>query len=137
LRIPPTPTPTVEAALPVEPQSGLLSATENQTAAVITVAAGDTLYSIAQRHGVSWDQVAEANGLAAPNQIAIGQLLKIPADAPGPTPDFTHQVHRGETLTGIARQYGLSSADLASANGLAAPFVIFPGQELAIPGGEE
>ncbi len=101
---------------------------------VITVAPGDTLYAIAQRHGVSWDQVAEANGLTAPNQIYVGQPLKIPTNAPGPTPDFTHQVHRGETLTGIAQQYGLSPDALAAANRLAAPYVIYPGQGLVIPG---
>jgi len=78
--------------------------------------------------------VAEANGLTAPNQIYVGQPLKIPTDAPGPTPDFTHQVHRGETLTGIARQYGLSPDALAAANALAAPYVIYPGQGLVIPG---
>ena len=105
-----------------------------QPSTVVIVAAGDTLYTLAQRHGVTWDQVAEANGLTAPNQIYAGQQLKIPADAPGPTPDFTHQVHRGETLSGIARQYGLSPADLAAANGLSEPYTIYPGQALVIPG---
>lgn len=114
--------------------SGLSSVVRGPSS-IITVAPGDTLYAIAQRHGVSWDQVAEANGLTAPNQIYVGQPLKIPADAPGPTPDFTHQVHRGETLTGIAQQYGLSPDALAAANALAAPYVIYPGQGLVIPGG--
>jgi LysM repeat protein len=103
---------------------------------VVAVAPGDTLYSIAQQHGVSWDQVAEANGLTTPNQIYAGQVLKIPADVPGPTPEFAHQVHRGETLTGIARQYGQTPAALAEANGLSAPFVIYPGQQLVIPSNE-
>jgi len=101
-----------------------------------TVAAGDTLYTISQRYGVSWDQIAEANGLATPNQIYAGQVLKIPADAPGPTPEFGHQVHRGDTLSGLAQQYGLSAGALAQANDLAAPFVLFPGQVLVIPSDE-
>ncbi len=99
-----------------------------------TVAPGDTLYDIAGRYGVSWDQVAEANGLSAPNQIYAGQVLKIPADIPGPTHTFTHQVRRGDTLTGIARQYGLPLVALAEANGLTAPYVIYPGQSITIPG---
>lgn len=99
-----------------------------------TVTPGDTLYDIARRYGVSWDQVAEANGLAAANQIYAGQVLKIPVDAPGPTHAILHQVHRGDTLAGIARQYGLTTAELADANGLTAPYVIFPGQAITIPG---
>jgi LysM repeat protein len=99
-----------------------------------TVTPGDTLYDIARRYGVSWDQVAEANGLAAANQIYAGQVLKIPVDAPGPVHAILHHVHRGDTLTGIARQYGLTTAELAEANGLAAPYVIYPGQAITIPG---
>lgn len=99
-----------------------------------TVAAGETIYSIGRRYGVSWAQLAEANGLSAPNQIVAGQVLKIPVDVPGPTPEFNHRVHAGETLARIAGQYGLSVAALAEANGLAAPYVIYVGQMLVIPG---
>jgi LysM repeat protein len=137
IRIPPAPTATPEAqsSAPVddEPQTTQAAIT-GRPSAVVSVAPGDTLYSLAQRHGVSWDQIAEANGLTAANQIYAGQVLKIPADAPGPTHDFVHQVHRGETLTGIARQYGFSPVELAEANGLSAPYVIYPGQALTIPG---
>lgn len=99
-----------------------------------TVAAGETVYSISRRYGISWAQLAEANGLSAPNQIVAGQVLKIPVDVPGPTPEFNHRVHAGETLARIAAQYGLSVAALAEANGLAAPYVIYVGQMLLIPG---
>ncbi len=147
LRIPPAPTatPATQSALPaaddqppatgsLAPADGAVAAVNSQPSAVVVVAPGDTLYNLAQRHGLTWDQVAEANGLTAPNQIYAGQRLKIPADAPGPTPDFTHQVHRGETLSGIARQYGLSPSELAAANSLSEPYTIYPGQALAIPG---
>lgn len=154
LRIPPTPTPTpetdsaapeedgitlgdvptaeavVEGTPPADPAPIISSAAED----TVTVAAGDTLFGIARRYGISWEQVAEANGLTAPNQIYAGQVLKIPADAPGPKPAFAHQVRPGDTLAGIARQYGLNLAELAEANGLTMPYVIFPGQEILIPG---
>lgn len=148
LRIPPqtqTPTPETESSSGGQPEStaGGSTGDSDQAAgapaagsspAVVTVAPGDTLYLIAQRHGIGWEQVAEANGLTSPNQIYAGQVLKIPTDVPGPTQEFTHQVHRGETLTGIARQYGLTTAELAEVNGLGPPYVIYPGQVLAIPG---
>ncbi len=43
-----------------------------------TVAAGETLYSIASRYGLSADAIAAANGLANPNQIFVGQVLYLP-----------------------------------------------------------
>jgi LysM repeat protein len=104
------------------------------SAAVHLVGPGETLYSISTRYGANWAQVAEANGLVTPNQIYAGQMLKIPADIPGPAPVFTHQVHAGETLARIAAQYDVALADLADANGLAAPYIIFRGQLLIIPG---
>ncbi|MFO7661941.1 MAG: LysM peptidoglycan-binding domain-containing protein, partial [Chloroflexota bacterium] len=120
------------------PMAGIGAAPEEKvvitsSAAVHIVEPGETLFSISTRYGAIWAQVAEANGLATPNQIYAGQILKIPADIPGPTPVFRHQVHAGETLARIAGQYGVALADLADANGLAAPFVIYRGQLLVIP----
>ncbi len=39
----------------------------------------------------------------------------------------------GETLSGIAVQYGISSATLLQANGLTGHDALRPGQELVIP----
>ncbi|MGH2631948.1 MAG: LysM peptidoglycan-binding domain-containing protein, partial [Tepidiformaceae bacterium] len=44
----------------------------------------------------------------------------------------THTVLPGETLSGIADQYGFSVADLANLNNLADPNLIFAGQQLEI-----
>ena len=114
--------------LPLEPPS--------PSVVVVAVAAGDTLYAISRQYGVNWAQIAEANGLATPNQLYPGQLLKIPPDVPGPTPEFNHRVHSGETLSELAQQYGLPADELAAANGLAAPYVIYSGQTLVIPSDE-
>ncbi len=146
LRIPPAPPeataePTTESRAPAdEPAASIVEA---ETAAVAplslvegthTVAAGKSLYRIAHRYGISWEQVAEANGLAALNQISAGQVLKIPADVPGSTPDFAYQVRPGDMPAAIARQTDLTTADLAAANALSAPCVTYPGQTIAIPG---
>jgi spore germination protein len=42
-------------------------------------------------------------------------------------------VRRGESLYGIAREYGVAVEDLARANGLANPAQVVAGQVLAIP----
>ncbi|MFC3276283.1 LysM peptidoglycan-binding domain-containing protein [Agromyces mediolanus] len=44
-------------------------------------------------------------------------------------------VAEGDTVTGIAERYGLSTAELLAANGLGWSSLIFPGQRLVLPGG--
>lgn len=44
-----------------------------------TVQPGDTLYSIAQRFGVTVDTIAQANELSDPDYIFVGQVLVIPS----------------------------------------------------------
>jgi colicin import membrane protein len=46
---------------------------------------------------------------------------------------YTHEVKRGETLAGIAQQYGVSVASIVEANGIANPNVISVGKVLTIP----
>ena len=48
----------------------------------------------------------------------------------------THVVQPGETLFSIARRYGLTVEQLAFANGITNPSLIYAGQVLIIPGGE-
>ncbi len=43
-----------------------------------TVQHGDILYDIGPLFGMSWREIAAFNGLADPNQIYVGQVLKIP-----------------------------------------------------------
>lgn len=43
-----------------------------------TVAQGDTLVAIAARFGVDVDELAQTNGIADPDSIVIGQVLRIP-----------------------------------------------------------
>ena len=43
-----------------------------------TVQPGDSLYSIGQTYGVSWQTIAQDNGIYAPYTIYVGQQLTIP-----------------------------------------------------------
>lgn len=45
------------------------------------VVAGDTMFSIARRYGVSLEALGKANGIDDPNRIVIGQRLIIPPPA--------------------------------------------------------
>jgi LysM repeat protein len=57
--------------------------------ATYTVVAGDTLFAIARRFGVTVADLVQANGLGDPNQLAVGQVLTIPGQAPAPAPVVT------------------------------------------------
>lgn len=116
------------------------------SAATHTVAAGDTVFSIAQRHGTSVDAVLAANGLTRASVIYPGQQLALtrssappPAAAAPATPPApvaaggqTHAVAAGDTLFAIAKKYGTTVAELYALNGLASGAIIYPGQNLVV-----
>ncbi|MEJ2749490.1 MAG: LysM peptidoglycan-binding domain-containing protein [Anaerolineae bacterium] len=104
------------------------------TETTYTVKAGDNLFRIGLAYGISWVQIAEANGIVNPNQIKAGDVLKIPVSTPGPTPDFTHLVKAGETLFSISLHYGVAWTAIAEKNNIQSPYVIYVGQTLVIPG---
>lgn len=63
--------------------------------------------------------------------------LLLPALPAAAAPEYqggVHVVQRGETLSQIARRYGVSMAALAQANGISNPNFIYSGQRLTIPG---
>jgi LysM repeat protein len=101
----------------------------------VIVRPGQTLSEIALEQGVTVPQLVSLNGIANPDRIFAGQRLVVASEAPMPVAaaPATHQVARGETLTGIAARYGTSIAALASANGIGNPSFIRVGQVLSIP----
>lgn len=96
--------------------------------AVITVAKGDTLYSLARKNGVPLRSMIAANSLRAPYGLAIGQKLKLPVA-------LQHVVARGETGYSISRRYGVNIAALMRENRIRAPYTLSIGQQLTLPGG--
>ncbi len=102
-----------------------------QGSVVHVVRYGETLSVIARQYGVSAAAIADANGLLNPNLIFAGQRLTIPNAAPGA--ESTHVVRFGETLSSIARTYGIDPAQLAAHNGLGDANRLLAGQVLRIP----
>ena len=93
-----------------------------------TVKRGDSLYSIAQRFGITVNELKTSNNLAS-DTLVIGQQLIIPqSDVSGDL----YQVQRGDTLYSISRKLGVSVADLKRANALTTD-TLTPGQLLTIP----
>ncbi|MGL5351952.1 MAG: LysM peptidoglycan-binding domain-containing protein [Clostridium sp.] len=100
-----------------------------------TVQAGDTLSEIASNYGTTWQYLAQINNISDPNLIFPGQVLLIQSSSqaiPPINPSVTYTVQSGDTLSGIASDYGTTWQHLAQLNNLSDPNLIFPGQVLVI-----
>ncbi len=136
-------------------------------AASYTVQSGDTLLGIAIKLDIEWEELAAANDLTEDTFLQIGQQLDVPAGAtlmsakPADTPtnetsdaasasstdagafassaksipgsSRTHRVKSGDTIYGIALQYGVDMQDLLRMNDLGEDTLLQLDQELALP----
>jgi murein DD-endopeptidase MepM/ murein hydrolase activator NlpD len=93
----------------------------------VRVRAGDNLYVVARRHGVSLRALIEANRLRAPFRLTPGQRLVLPA------PRF-HLVKSGDTVYGVSRKYGVHMTALVRLNRIKPPYRIPVGRKLLLPG---
>ncbi|HYF77054.1 MAG TPA: LysM peptidoglycan-binding domain-containing protein [Symbiobacteriaceae bacterium] len=93
------------------------------------VASGDTFYRIAQRFRISVEALAAANPqVENPAAIRPGQVLYIPS-----RPSQQYIVQPGDSLYRIARNFGVSVAQLQAANPGLDPMRLQIGQRINIP----
>ncbi len=108
---------------------------------------GDTLSRIAARYEVSVRDIMDVNRLRSRHRIRAGQVLRLPlpdADAPSPlaaadsprtqrlAPNGNYTVRRGDTLSGIAKRFGVAEHDIVAANALPNQDRILTGQTLNV-----
>lgn len=110
------------------------------------VRSGDTVWAIAAKYNTTVTKIIEANNLGSNALIRVGQTLTIPGTGSSSTATSTskpststsaakkHTVKAGQSLSGIAATYGVTTATLASANKIANINLIHAGQILTIPG---
>ena len=102
------------AASASAPSGGEASASARASGAnSYRVASGDTLGTIAQRHGASVDDLMAWNGLRS-TRLNVGQSLLVRPPANG----SSYQVRPGDTLEVIAKRFNVSVDDLMRWNGL-------------------
>ncbi|MCU0792445.1 MAG: LysM peptidoglycan-binding domain-containing protein [Opitutaceae bacterium] len=105
-----------------------------------TVGKGDSLWSIARKHGITVAELAAANKLAPSATLRLGQTLTVPAMpasdasvAAATDAGNTYTVVAGDTLGAIARRQGTTVAALRTANNLSGDNLRV-GQKLVVPG---
>jgi membrane-bound lytic murein transglycosylase D len=105
---------------------------------------GETLSEIADEYGVRQRDLRSWNGLNREGRIRAGQRLRVAppgrrpvlpkAAVPTGESGKTHLVRRGETLTGLAKRYGVSVEALRTVNGMVAGQPLRAGSAIKIPG---
>lgn len=147
---------------PMRPGSSAAAAVQGPTqvedvtpVTTYTVVKGDSLWSVAKKNHLTVAQLAAANRLKAGTPVHIGQKLIIPTTGVATTAPtqvaaaqsapamaeskatraspVKHVVKPGETLGGIAHQYGVNYGEIALVNNISDPTKIRPGMELIIP----
>ncbi len=123
------------------------------------VQSGDTLTGVAQRYNIGLSDLAAANNLTTTSNLIRGRTITIPASGSAPTSSSSassssnqaassgaqsssgtklsntenYKVQAGDGLIALARQFGVSVADLAATNNLATNAQLQRGQTLKVP----
>lgn len=115
------------------------------------VQSGETLIGLARRYNVSVSDLAETNNLASNAQLMRGQTIKVPSGSGSSSSSSTsnsssssasgsklsntenYTVQSGDSLIGLARKFGVSTADLAATNNIASNAQLQRGQTLKVP----
>ena len=135
--------------------NGTDSTESNTSSGSYTVKAGESLYAIATKHGMTVNQLRDLNNLSG-SLIHPGQSLKVSGSSvvsngttqenttdssssdntstntPSST-SGTYTVQRGDSLYAIATKHGMTLSQLQSLNGLSSN-LIHPGQVLNVSG---
>ncbi len=147
-----TPTGTTEVRVPPGTGSATLAALADVPAADRAIVArhvvekGDTLGKLAKQYGVRSSEIQKANRMGKRTSLRPGESLVVPggtadvADAtlerrpPRSEGATIYRVHKGDTLSSVARRYGVTPAAIARASGIPVNGVLGVGQRLTIPG---
>lgn len=124
----------------------VLGITGSASASTYTLKRGDTLSRVAARFKIPLKALVAANAIRDADRVREGQKLTVPdrkaamvavakpivaVEPAGEGP--AHEVKPGETLSGIAKRYGTTVADLVALNGLANANAVRDGKRLKLP----
>ncbi len=116
-------------------------AAAQRTVSRYKVRRGDTLSTIARKHGLSTKQLANLNGLRGKTHVRLGQVLKVTTSAKRTqtasrssgrrsTKRISYAVRKGDTLFSISKRYNVTVEQIRDWNN--AHHSIRPGQGLVL-----
>jgi len=106
---------------------------EGTAGASLYCPARDTLWDIAARFGVPWDELARANGIDDASRLAAGDELVIPGIQGIEGLLVTESIPFGEDLTSLSRRYQVPEDILVRLNHLSSPARLYSGSSLIVP----
>lgn len=96
----------------------------------ITVQKGDSAYTLSRRYNVPLRDLIEANKLAPPYRLEVGQRLVLPTSR-------QYIVQKGDSLYSISRMHNVDVSELTRLNNLTPPYAVQVGQPLRLPGSND
>lgn len=118
-----------------------ISQPKNAEPIVYTVKAGDNLWNISRKYGVSVEVIIDVNNFRDKDFLSLGQKLEIPAIGGG-VPDsnkkqeptiITYTVVKGDNLWSISQRYDVKMISIISVNNLKEISRLSIGQKLKLP----
>lgn len=114
---------------------------ENLKPVIHIVKAGDNLWNISLKYGVSVEAIIEVNNLRDKDLLSLSQKLEIPAIGGGVSNSnqkqepiiVTYTVVKGDTLWSISQRYDVKMSSIISTNNLKEISRLSIGQEFKIP----
>lgn len=110
---------------------------------------GEYLKLIAERYGISHNDLADMNDLSATASLAVGQTIKVPqqktggaergnnervnAESSTKVATASYTVKSGDTLSKIANRFDSSNEDIAKLNKFSASTMVRVGQVITVP----
>jgi len=118
-----------------------ISQPENAEPIVYTVKAGDNLWNISRKYGVSVEVIIDVNNLRDKDLLSLGQKLEIPAIGGGVSNSnqkqeptiITYTVVKGDTLWSISQRFDVKMTSIISVNNLKEISRLSIGQKLKLP----
>lgn len=109
---------------------------------VHVVRSGDSLWRIAKRHRMDVNTLARLNGMRPSDTLRTGQKLVLnsrgssssgkSSASSGSARQVSYKVRSGDTLSRIAKVFGVTVSDLVSWNGISKNSTLRPGQRLTV-----
>lgn len=115
------------------PATITLAQEEQPQGPVYIVQEGDTIWDIAQRFGIPWEDLARENDLTDPSQLIPGDELIIPGFTGVVGVLVAVSVPLGENMRSLSRRYKLPEESIIRLNHITSPSELFNGYNLVIP----